>query len=141
MRNLFFIFLFFVTLGNFAQEKYFQSNEEIQDFSLSIAQLLGENKVSSALKEMKLYWPLPKTELDLFEEKTVKYFNIFDKSYGKPIGIKKIKSKNLADVAIKEIYFIRYNITAIRLIFVYYKNDNGWLINSFKWNSEFEEEF
>jgi len=60
--------------------------------------------------------------------------------FGNPIGYAKIKEEHILDLVIRETYLIRYDYTAIRLKFTYYKNNNGWIINSFKWDDSFDEE-
>ncbi|WP_047546806.1 hypothetical protein [Psychroserpens sp. Hel_I_66] len=61
--------------------------------------------------------------------------------FGKSIGITKVKHLKLGDVAYKDVYFVRYKVIALRFIFIYYKNENGLLMNSFKFDENFEEEF
>jgi hypothetical protein len=80
-------------------------------------------------------------ELESIEEKTIKYLNIIEQRFGKSIGTLKVKNETISDIAIRETYFIRFENTAIRLIFTYYKNDNGWIVNAFKWDDSFTEEF
>jgi len=36
---------------------------------------------------------------------------------------------------------IRYEYTAIRVKIIYYQNKDGWIVNSFKWDDTFSEEF
>lgn len=76
-----------------------------------------------------------------FTTKTIKYFNIFDQNYGKPIGTVKIKNEKIGEIALRETYFIQFEYTAVRLIFTYYKGKEGWILNSFKWDDSFTEEF
>jgi hypothetical protein len=73
--------------------------------------------------------------------KTIKYLNLIEERFGAPIGSLKVKNETISDVATRETYLIRYENTAIRLIFTYYKNDKGWIVNAFKWDDSFGEEF
>jgi hypothetical protein len=47
----------------------------------------------------------------------------------------------IADFSIRETYIIRFENTAIRVIYTYYKNNSGWILNEFKWDDSFAEEF
>jgi len=67
--------------------------------------------------------------------------NLITTRFGKFIGTLKIKEQKIADIAFREKYLIRFKNTAIRLTFTYYKNNDGWLVNAFKWDDNFIEEF
>jgi len=129
------------SIGIFAQDKYLKDVNETQELSKKVASLFNENKISKSFKELKPYWPLPQNELDELKEKTIKYLNIIEERFGKSIGILKVKNETISDIAIRETYLIRYENTAIRVIFTYYKNDKGWIVNAFKWDDSFTEEF
>ena len=130
-----------LTLNLSAQEKYFKDKSQTQQFSKKISELFQKNKIGEAFKELAPYWPIPQTEIESFEEKTIKYLNLIDDRFGKPIGILKIKDEVIGEIAVRETYLVRYKNSAIRLIFTYYKNDEGWILNAFKWDDSFEEEF
>jgi hypothetical protein len=124
-----------------AQEKLLNNLTEARDISQKVTQLFKENKISAAVKVLKPYWPLPSNELENFEEKTTKYLNMIEERFGKSEGIVKVNEEGIKDFALRETYLVKYQNTAIRLIFTYYKNNNGWIINGFKWDDSFTEEF
>ena len=123
------------------QTNYLKNEKETQELSQKVVSLFEKNKISESFEQLTLYWPLPKNEIESLEEKTMKYMNIIEERLGKPIGILKVKNETISDIALRETYLIRYEYTAIRIIFTYYKNNNGWLVNSFKWDDSFNEEF
>lgn len=133
--------LVLLSLNLSAQDKYLKDLSETQDLSNKVVSLFRENKVSNAFEELKVYWPLPENEINSLEEKTIKYLNLIDERYGKSIGILKVKNETISEIAVRETYLIRYEFTALRFIFTYYKNDSGWIINAFKWDDSFSEEF
>ncbi|WP_299888286.1 hypothetical protein [uncultured Lacinutrix sp.] len=139
------IILFFIicSIGvkSYGQEKYFNSEKEIQDFSENVMLLFNQNKVSEAFLLLNDYWPIPKTEVELIEEKTIKGLNTVESIYGKAKGIKKINYSNLENITIRETYFSLYRVSALRFIFIYYKTEKGWIVNQFKWDEDFEDEF
>ena len=124
-----------------AQLKYLTDKSQTEQLSKKVAELFAANKISEVIKELSPYWPLPQNEVDAFEEKTMKTMNMVIESYGSPIGTLKIKAETIADVSLRETYLVRFKITALRLKFTYYKNDNGWIVNAFKWDDSFTEEF
>lgn len=142
MKNtLIAIALTIVSAGAFAQDGYLKDVKETQELSKTVVGLFEKNKISQSFELMTPYWPLPENELISLEEKTIKYLNIIDERFGESIGNLKVKNETISDIAIRETYLIRYENTAIRVIFTYYKNDNGWIINAFKWDDSYDEEF
>ena len=124
-----------------AQDKYLSGIQDITKLSEKVLGLFAENQVSQAFLELQPYWPLPENELDDLQTKTLKYMNLFDENYGAPIGSMHVRDETIGDVALRKTYLLRYHYTAIRLIFTYYLSDEGWLLNAFKWDSDFDEEF
>lgn len=135
------ISLSFINLGLFAQEKYMKDINETKELSKKVVSLFGDNKISESFDQLTLYWPMPQNELESIEVKTIKYLNLIEERFGKPIGTIKVKNETISDIATRETYLIRYEYTALRLIFTYYKNNNGWIVNAFKWDDSFTEEF
>jgi hypothetical protein len=124
-----------------AQNKYLKDANQTQQLSKEITALFFENKISKAFKDLTEYWPLPENEINSLEEKTIKYLNMIQERFGKAIGTSYIRTEKITDFAIRETYIVRYQYSAIRIIFTYYRNDKGWLVNSFKWDDSFVEEF
>ncbi|WP_299682609.1 hypothetical protein [uncultured Dokdonia sp.] len=135
------IIFLFMGLQLAAQTKYLRSIAETQELSKDVVSLFKENNIAASFEQLTPYWPMPQNELDAIEEKTIKYLNIIRDRFGKPIDTLKIKNETIADVALRETYLVRYENTAIRIIFTYYKNDYGWIVNAFKWDDSFTEEF
>ncbi len=134
------LFICSVSISN-AQNKYLENPESVRVLSKKIANLFVEKKSSVAFDEMLDYWPLPTDEFEDLRTKTLKYMNILDERFGGIIGNVKVNEEKISDIAVRETYIVRYNYSAIRLIFTYYKSDKGWVINSFKWDDSFTEEF
>lgn len=142
MKKPFILFLFLAaSLTISAQDKYLKNVDETQELSKKIVGLFEKNKISESFELLTPYWPMPANELESVELKTIKYLNLIEERFGKSIGTLKIKNETISDIATRETFIIRYENTAIRLIFTYYKNDNGWIVNAFKWDDSFSEEF
>jgi len=140
-KTLFAITLSITSLGLFAQDNYLKNENETQELSKKVVSLFGDNNISESFDELTPYWPLPQNEIESLEEKTIKYLNLIQQRFGESIGTIKVKNETISEIAIRETYLVRYANSAIRLIFTYYKNDNGWIVNAFKWDDSFTEEF
>ncbi|MEJ8820153.1 hypothetical protein [Lacibacter sp. H407] len=142
MKKLFTIAgLMLLTFYANAQSDYLIGVSETKSFSEKITKLFFEQKISEATKELKKFWPISENEVASFEEKTIKYLNLISDRFGNPIDFVKIKNEVILDFAIRETFLIRYDNTAIRVLFTYYKNKKGWIVNAFKWDDSFTEEF
>lgn len=129
------------TLQSSAQSKYLKDVENAKLISKEVAQLFKENKINEAFIKIKTYWPLPENEIDNLESKTIQSLNLVAERFGKSEQILKVSEQNIKETAFRETYLVKYETTALRLIFTYYKNNNGWVINGFKWDDSFTEEF
>jgi hypothetical protein len=138
---LFVLTLVLSSLFSFAQDKYLTDVDATQKLSKEVAQLFYDDYITVAFKKLTPYWPLPADELEGLEEKTIRYLNLLDTRFGKKTELVKLRDEKIGDFAKRETYLIRYELSAIRLIFTYYKNDNGWIVNAFKWDDKFSEEF
>lgn len=130
-----------LTLQGYAQNKYLKDTESVKLISKDITTLFKENKISEAFTKIKMYWPLPANEIDNLETKTIQSMNLVSQRYGHAEEIVKITEQNIKETALREIYLIKYEYNALRLIFTYYKNSKGWIVNGFKWDDSFTEEF
>ncbi|MFD2909440.1 hypothetical protein ACFSX9_11940 [Flavobacterium ardleyense] len=134
-------FIMFSALQSTAQSNYLKDMESAKMISKDVAQLFKENKINEALIKIKKYWPIADSELDNLESKTIEAMKVVAERFGNSEGIVKVSEHNIKETAFKETYLVKYEKTAIRLIFIYYKNNKGWIINAFKWDDNFKEEF
>lgn len=125
----------------FSQGKYLKNIEEVKDLSNKTSQLFYETKINECFDVLEMYWPIEKNEIISLEENTLKYINILDERFGKKESIVKIKEEKIMDFAFRETFIIKFKNHAIRLIYIYYRNNEGWILNSFKWDDNFMDEF
>lgn len=140
-KIIFSIFLILITTNLSAQEKIIKDIEEAKAISKQVTQYFKENNTIEAFKILKSFWPLPENEIYSLENQTIQSLNVISQRFGKPESILKIKEQNIPDAAFRETYLVKFEYTAIRLVFTYYKNSKGWIINAFKWDDNYAEEF
>ena len=136
--------LFFLSLtlfSNSAESKVLKSLQETAALSDTVTEMFKDNMLIEAFDLMEKYWPLPKNEIDVLKEKSVKLLNTVSDRYGDAIDYLRIRVEAILDFASRETYIIRYENHALRLIFTYYRNDQGWMVNGFKWDDSFTDEF
>lgn len=135
------LFLLFSSSLLYSQIVFIKDLKEARDISKNVTELFQKNEISEGFDLLEPHWPLPENELEALEEKTIKYLNILPDRFGEAEGIAKIKEEKIGDFALRETYLIRYQVSAIRLIFTYFQNKDGWILNGFKWDDNFGEEF
>ena len=124
-----------------AQTQYLKSVKETQAVSDKCTGLFADWKIDEMMNEIIKYTVVSESEMRELGEKTKGFKDMLTESYGEIIGYEKIKNEALNDFAIRETYVIRMEYFAIRVIYVYYKNNQGWTLNSFNWDDEWKEEF
>ena len=145
LKNIFvFILIFFTSfLVVSAQNKVetLKTKEETQKMSKDVVNLFKDSKIKEAVEKLTPYWPISAAEIATFKEKTENYLNLLGNTYGAVIGTEKVQQEKISNFALREKYIMLYENSAIRLVFTYYKNKQGWTLNSFKWDENFEETF
>ncbi|MBI3135621.1 MAG: hypothetical protein HYZ14_13165 [Bacteroidetes bacterium] len=138
-----FILLFALLTAAFtSQAKTMETVEETEALSVQVTTMFKDQLFHEAFGLLAKYWPIPQNEIDLLEEKTIKAFNMVKDRYGDVIDYVRVRKEVIAgDLATRETYLLRFENIALRLIFTYYRNDKGWIVNAFKWDDSFDEEF
>ncbi|WP_338764942.1 hypothetical protein WAF17_00645 [Bernardetia sp. ABR2-2B] len=124
-----------------SQLETLKTKEDAKKMSKEVISLFKDSKIKEAVEKMSPYWPISPAEMATFQEKTEGYMDLLGNTYGAVIGTEKIQQEKISDFALRETYVMLYQKSAIRLIFTYYKNKQGWTINSFKWDENYEELF
>ncbi len=131
----------------FGLTEFYSQNTLLKDIeaaklvSRNVTEDFRDNKIEEAFNTLSPYWPLPVNEINNLKTQTIQSVNLISERYGKAESIVKVSEQNIKDAGFRETYLVKFEYTAIRLIFTYYKNSKGWLVNGFKWDSEFDEEF
>ena len=118
-----------------------KDTETAKLISKSVTQDFRDNKIEEAFNTLSLYWPLPANEINNLKTQTIQSVNLISERYWKAESIVKVSEQTIKDTGFRKTYLVKFEYTAVRLIFTYYKNSKGWLVNGFKWDSEFGEEF
>lgn len=136
------IFSLFIISFSFGQDKKILKDvAATTKLSEEVSKLFQNNKHAEAFDLLSTYWPIPQNEIDGLEDKTIKYMNLLSERFGKIQKYVKVSSENIEGVTTQDVYFVCYDRSAIRLIFTYYHTSSGWMLNRFKWDDSFTEEF
>ena len=141
MKHLLLILTCLISFQTISQTKLLKDVSGTKQMSVEVTTLFKQNKINEAFQILTPYWPIPENEIETLKEKIIKYTNIISTRFGAPFNYLKVKDESIGDIAKRETYLIQYENKGVRLIFTYYKNKNGWIVNAFKWDDNFTEEF
>jgi len=142
LKKMFFLLIAGLSFTSLqAQITYLKNLEEVKAFSKKSATLFKEGKVSETFDELQKYWPMPANEITSLETNSIKQLNIARDRFGEPEKVVKIREETIQDFGLRETYLVKYKFYAIRLVFTYYKNNEGWIMVAFSWDDKFAEEF
>ena len=140
-KSLITLFVVFGLTDFYSQNTLLKDTEAAKVVSRNVSQDFRDNKIEKAFNTLSQHWPLPVNEINNLKTQTIQSVNLISERYGKAESIVKVSEQNIKDAGFRETYLVKFEYTAIRLIFTYYKNSKGWLVNGFVWDSEFDEEF
>jgi hypothetical protein len=133
-------FLLFAVQAVYAQD-YLSSKEDLSKYSEKIMMFLKDSEFEKAFLELRKYWPLPENEIAQMESQSIKQFNVAADRFGKTIGTDFVRDKTIKDFYVNKIYVIRFERHMVRVLFTFYRNDKGWVLNQFKWDDQVQELF
>ena len=141
MKKMILITLFLSPAILVSQEKYLANIDETKSMSKKATELFYQSEIAEMFTLMTPYWAVPGDKIKDMADKTIKYKEIIKERFGNPLGTVKVSDQFIKGATMREVYFVRYKKSAIRLIFIYYLSDQGWTINTFEWDDKFTSEF
>lgn len=142
MRKLIGLAILLVTFSPVnAQKKTLNNIGEVQKLSKSVMEKIKDGSVAEVFEDMRVYWPISDKEINDVRDQTVANLKLVVDHYGFIIGFERVKKEKISGFAFRETYILRYRNSALRFIFTYYKHTDGWILNGFKWDELFEQEF
>jgi hypothetical protein len=141
MKTLILLSCIFFSLNSLSQDKFLETEKDVESFCQDVTELFMKSKISRMVRLLKPYWPINEDEIEQFTEQTTQMVDLMGERYGEPFSYSFIRDERILDFALKKTYFLRFDNIAIRIIFTFYKNPKGWIVNGFKWDDDFEEEF
>lgn len=136
-KILAFVLVLSVTQAVTAQN-YLSSKDELTKHSGDVMRFLEDGEFQKAFAELEKYWPFPANEMVQLETQTIKQLNVVSERFGTITGTDFIRDNAIKDFVLRKSYVIRFEKHMIRVLFTYYKTDNGWILNGFKWDDQID---
>ncbi len=129
---------FFLTKEATGQSKYFGSIEEIKTMTKELSQLLISDPESFVTNTLDLQVGTVKLDQQTeVKTKMIQYLDELKRRFGEINEIRKFKEQELEDVFFREKFLVMLDRSAILIYYTFYKNKNGWLLNGFHLDDNF----
>ena len=131
--------LFYLAVN--AQSQTMKDLNFVKKLSQETSEYIANGDFATAADYIKPYWPMSEDDFKRFQIQATKSFKIISEGLGKSDSAVKINEQNLGEIVFREVYFIQFEESPLRIEYIYYKTPKGWIINSIKWDADFELEF
>jgi hypothetical protein len=93
----------------------------------------SEGKIREALELLRPYTVIPQSEMDVLISQVEMQIPIMSTRFGKSIGYELIRNDTVGESLIQPIYLLKHEKHPMVWRFIFYRNDKGWVLNSFKY--------
>ena len=108
----------------------FASLAEARKITDKAVSLFKQEKIVAAYDTLKPYWPLPTVEIDNLANQTNIQWPSLKQRFGVSIAAEFVTESKVGDSLARFVYLQKFQNTAIRWIFTFYKPKDHWIINS-----------
>ena len=112
-----------------------------KELSDQIMAKVAAGDLAGAFSSMKLHVPISATEIDSVALQSKAQREQYGQRYGASTGFEFIDSKKVGEHLLRLRYIEMTDKHALPWVFYFYKSADGWLLNSFRWNDEFQQLF
>jgi hypothetical protein len=119
-----------VSSSVYAQQQL-PSPEAARDLAERVMQRVAKDDIEGGLATLKPYWLLGPGEFDAIAEKVKLQLPLIRQRFGKAIGYEFIKDEKVGASLRQFTYLQRFEKHTARWIFIFYRGEKDWLLNSF----------
>jgi hypothetical protein len=117
------------------------SKEEAIAHADQVMALFEDFEIEAAFDKLRKYYPVEELDYNNLKTTTLNNLRAAVRGYGDVTHVVFIKEENLKDLALRRHYVLALESLLLRFSIVYYNSVDGWIVNSFMWNDNFEEFF
>jgi hypothetical protein len=118
-----------------------KSDAEIRAVGDKVMAALVKTGVKAAFAEMKPYVVIPPSEFESGVLQSHAQREQYGARYGKTSGYEFIAQKKVGESLVRLTYIEKTDKHALPWEFYFYKAPSGWVLNSFRWNDNFQQLF
>jgi hypothetical protein len=111
-----------------------KQDDELINISTSIIKRHAEGDLSAAFEIIRSYSPLSDSEFDAAKERSISQLEKIANRFGDLTGYEFITSKKIGKAIVRHDCIVKYRLHIVRWVFVYYRAEDKWILNTFKWD-------
>jgi hypothetical protein len=93
-------------------------------------------EIDNAFARIRPYFPMPAGEFESLVSRTKNQLKGNERELGSILGYEFVKEERVEDFLIRFTFVIKHDVTVTRWRFLYYKPEDGWMLNSFFWDNQ-----
>ena len=133
-RALFLVALVFGVQLAQAQQGPLSTPAEVRKFTDAVMGLVGAGKYDDAWKKLKPSTIIPAAEFDAFVAQFASQIPSILPRYGKAGGFEYLRDQQVGTALLRFQYIAKYERSAMRWHFIFYRTPNGWVLSDFKFD-------
>lgn len=120
-------------------QNFLQSKSDVAKHADKVMSLFGTSNYEDAFEELRKHYIVADIDFQNIKYKTTDNISTAEQNFGKIRGEIFIKEEILMDIALRRNYVVKLGKILLRFRIGYYHSDQGWIVNSFNWDDEYEE--
>jgi hypothetical protein len=104
-------------------------------------QKIVNNQIKEAFDFIKPHSQIPESEVDKLALQTLKQLELVKPRFGNILGFEFLKEEIIKQTFARYTFFIKYQKTVVRWIFLFYKPQDTWGINAISWDDKIQALF
>ena len=130
-----------LTMLSLAYGATLRNPEEAKELAEKVLSRAVAGDMDGIATIVKPYWPFPEDELEALVAQTAQQRSLLAPRLGKSLGFTLVRREIAADTFLRLIYVERFENTALRWLFTFYKVREVWKFNGFAWDEELAKLF
>jgi len=100
-----------------------------------------EGRIVGAFDRVRPYFPIPQQDFEDLVSRTESQLRGSERDFGRMLGYKFVREERVKDFLVRFTFIIKHELTVTRWRFLYYKPEDGWLLNSLYWDDQVKNLF
>jgi hypothetical protein len=125
------VVLWCVVSSSLYAQQQLPSPEAARDLAERVMQRVAKDDIEGGLATLKPYWLMGPGEFDAIAEKVKLQLPLLRQRFGKAIGYEFIRDEKVGTSLHQFTYLQRFEKHATRWVFIFYRGEKDWLLNSF----------
>lgn len=115
--------------------------KDLKKVSSDIVKLFYNDKINDGFNILAKHWPISEKEISSIKTQMLNQLDVVNERFGRKIGYFLYDEQEAQDIFIRYTYIMKYENHIMRWVFTFYKPEDKWLINGFKWDDQIDSLF